>query len=365
MAFLNNASTGPYPECTVRAMAEYNARRAEPWLVGQHDQFSQLDRGRDFVARMIGASPDEIALSVNTSFGLNLAARSLPLKPGDIVITSDREYPSNIYPWMALEKARGVHLERIPCVNRLIDEDALVAALDRPGVRVLVLSWVSFETGTRIDLERLGRECKARGIYFVVDAIQGIGAAPIDVSRVDIDILSCGAQKWLLSPWGTGFTYVRRELIQQLEPSVVSWMAVRDSDDFTRMLDYNCTWRDDARRYELVTLPYQDFAGMNASLELFFEVGLETIYARVRELVAQIADWTLARDDMRLLTPNDPSRRAGIAAVAPPDPVEASTRLTLAGVSHSLREGALRLAPHWFTPDSQIEYALDVLSRRA
>lgn len=365
IAFLNNASTGPYPECTVRVLNDYNSRRAEPWLVGQYDQFSQLDRGRDLVARMIGASTDEIALTVNTSFGLNIAARALPLEPGDVVITSDREFPSNIYPWMALERARGVHFQRIPCVDRLVDEEGVIAALDRPRVRVLVLSWVSFESGVRIDLERLGRACKERGIFFVVDAIQGVGATPLDVSSLDIDILSCGAQKWLLSPWGTGFTYVRRELIQRLEPVDVSWMAVRNSEDFTRMLDYDFTWREDARRFELVTLPYQDFAGMNASLELFFEVGLETVYARIRELVARIADWAQERDDVRLLTPNDPARRAGIAAVAPADPVEASARLTAAGVAHSLREGALRLAPHWFTPDAHIEYALDVLSQRS
>lgn len=364
IAFLNSASTGPLPECAVKALGDFNARRAEPWRISQHDQFSELDRSRELVARLVGATAQEIALSVNTSYGLNLAARALPLDAGDVVITSDREYPSNIYPWMALEKARGVHFERIPCVGRLVDEDALVAALDRPRVRVLVISWVSFATGVRVDLARLGRECHKRGIYFVVDAIQGVGAAPINLASLDIDILSCGAQKWLLSPWGSGFTYVRRELIQRLDPVDVSWLAVRNSDDFTRMLDYDCTWRDDARRYEVITLPFQDFVGMNASLELFFEVGLETVYARVAEHVARIEAWCASRGDMEFVTPPDPARRAGIAAVAPPNPVEASARLQAAGVAHSLREGAIRLSPHWFTPDAHVDVALEVLGSR-
>ena len=118
---------------------------------------------------------------VNTSYGLNLAARALPFERGDVVITSDREYPSNIYPWMELEAARGVKLERVPCAGVLPDEEAILAALDKPRVRALVLSWVSFATGYRIDVARIGRACRERGIWFVVDAIQGVGAAPLDV----------------------------------------------------------------------------------------------------------------------------------------------------------------------------------------
>ncbi|MEO7965150.1 MAG: aminotransferase class V-fold PLP-dependent enzyme, partial [Gemmatimonadaceae bacterium] len=344
-------------------LADFNDLRAEPWRVSQERQFSELARSRELIARLVGASTEEIALTVNTSFGLNLAARALPLEPGDLVITSDREYPSNVYPWMALEKARGVRFERVPCAGVVVDEDALVAALDRRRVRVLVISWVSFATGVRVDLARLGRECRKRDIFFVVDAIQGVGATPLDLSKLDVDILSCGGQKWLLSPWGSGFTYVRRELVRALDPVDVSWMAVRDSDDFTRMLEYDCTWRDDARRFELISLPFQDFAGMNASLALFFEVGLDAAFARVREHVTRIVDWTHSRHDMGLLTPEDTARRAGIAAVVPPDPVAASARLHAAGVAHSLREGAIRLSPHWFTLDEHVDQALALLGQ--
>ena len=365
IAYLNSASTGPLPECAVRALAEFNGMRAEPWRVTQEMQFTQLDRGRAQIARLVGASPSEIALTVNTSYGLNLAARALPLRAGDVVITSDREFPSNVYPWMALERARGVRFERVPCAGRLADEEAIVAALDRPRVKTLVISWVSFETGARLDLARLGRECRARDIYLVVDAIQGVGATPLDLASLDVDILACGAQKWLLSPWGTGFVYVRRGLIPELEPVDVSWMAVRDSDDFTRMLEYDFTWRDDARRYEVVTLPYQDFAGMNASLALFFEVGVDAALARTAAHVGRIMAWARTRDDVRLLTPDSPARSAGIAAVIPADPPSASRRLTAAGVEHSLREGAIRLSPHWFTPASHVDRALEALEAAA
>jgi len=361
VAFLNNASTGPLPESSLRALAEFDALRAEPWRITQEFQFGTVARARELVARLIGASSAEIAMMSNTSYGLNLAARALPIVPGDVVLTSDREFPSNIYPWMALEEARGARFARIPCVDRLADEAAILTALDRPRVKVLVLSWVSFETGYALDLARLGRACAERGIFFVVDAIQGLGALPLDVSRLHIDVLACGGQKWLLSPWGTGFVYVRRDLIPTLRPVDVSWMAVRDSDDFTRLLDYDFEYRDDARRFEMVTLPFQEFAGLNAALSCFFEVGVDAACARVAEHSARIIDWASGRRDVRLVSSPDPARRSGIVALQPDDPERTSRALTQAGVIHSLREGAIRLSPHWFTPRAHVERALAAL----
>ena len=359
--YLNHASTGPLTASAQSAINSFTDLRAEPWLVSQEMQFSALDRARELSARLIGARVEDVALMVNTSYGLNLAARALPLAAGDIVVTSDREFPSNIYPWMALERSRGVTLRIVPCRDRLVDEEAILAALDAPGVRVLVLSWVSFETGARIDVERLGKACRARGIWFVLDAIQGIGAAPFNVADLPVDIVACGAQKWLLSPWGSGFVWIRPEVAERIEPVDVSWMAVRGSDDFTRLIDYDFTWRDDARRFEMVTLPYQDFAGMAASLAVMEEVGFERITSRTKELTTRIVDWATSHGDVRLVTPAEPSRRAGIVTVALPGAERASAALTERGVVHSLREGGIRLAPYFYSTDEEVEEALRIL----
>ena len=359
--FLNHASTGPLPQRAVDALHEFTALRAQPWRFTQELQFGTLAKARAGCARLIGADVSEIALMVNTSYGLNLAARALPFERGDVVITSDREYPSNIYPWMELEVARGVKLQRVPCDGMLPDEEAILAAIDQPRVRAVVLSWVSFATGFRIDVARIGRACRERGIWFVLDAIQGVGAIPLDVRAVDVDVVACGAQKWLLSPWGTGFVWLRPDLVQQLRPVDVSWMATRNSDDFTRLIDYDFTYRDDARRFEVITLPYQDFVGLNASLDLFLEVGLDEVYAHVHRLTTRIVGWALGTPTVRLVTPADPAHRGGIVAVAPPDPVAASERLASAGVTHSLREGAIRLSPHFYNTDEEIDSALALL----
>jgi selenocysteine lyase/cysteine desulfurase len=361
--FLNHASTGPLPQRAVRRIHELTALRAEPWRYTTEMQFGELANARVRCARLIGAEPREIALMVNTSYGLNLAARALPFERGDVVITSDREYPSNVYPWMELEAARGVQLVRIPCAGVLPDEEAILAALDRPRVRCVVLSWVSFATGYRIDIERIGRACRDRGIWFVLDAIQGVSAAPLDVRSAPVDVVACGAQKWLLAPWGSGFVWLRPDLVESLRPVEVSWMATRCSDDFTRLTDYDFTYRDDARKFEVITLPYQDFAGLNESLDLFFEVGLTAVYDRVERLAGRIVDWALGTTGVRLVTPAERERRAGIVAVAPRDPVAASERLTAAGVIHSLREGAIRLSPHFYNTDEEIDAALELLVR--
>ena len=359
--FLNHASTGPLPRRAVERIHELTALRAQPWRYTTEMQFDELANARVRCARLIGAESREIALTVNTSYGLNLAARALPFERGDIVITSDREYPSNIYPWMELEVARGVKLERIPCAGILPDEDAILAALDRPRVRCVVLSWVSFATGYRIDIERIGRACRERGIWFVLDAIQGVSATRLDVRTMPVDIVACGAQKWLLAPWGSGFVWLRPDLVDSLRPVDVSWMATRCSDDFTRLTDYDFTYRENARKFEVITLPYQDFAGLNEALDLFFEVGLETVYERVERLTGRIVDWALGTTDVRLVTPPERERRAGIVAVAPRDAKAASERLTRAGVVHSFREGAIRLSPHFYNTEDEIDAALALL----
>jgi selenocysteine lyase/cysteine desulfurase len=359
--YLNHASTGPLPQRALRALAEANKRRSEPWRLTLEHQFGVLAHTRDLIGRLIGASPSELAVMTNTSHGINVAARALPLKAGDVVLSVEREFPANVYPWMALARSRGVELCQLPCVDRLPNEDAILAGLEDDRVRVVALSWVGFESGAKIDLGRIGAACRARGIYFVVDAIQGLGADRLDVSTTPIDILACGAQKWLLGPWGTGFVYVRDGLLRQLEPQEVGWMAPRGTDDFSKMLEYDLTWRDDARRFEVVTLPYHDFEGMNASLELLHQVGPDVVVARVRALADHIVEWAQSRTDMKLVTPADPSRRAGIVSVMPPDAAAVCDRLTKAGVISSLREGAIRLSPHFYQTIDEIDAGLRLM----
>jgi selenocysteine lyase/cysteine desulfurase len=358
--YLNNASTGPIPVRTRAAVDAFSDARGAPYRLTDTMQMDILHRARARCAQLIGTRPSCIALMVNTTYGINLAARALPLRAGDTVVISDREFPANVYPWMMLAR-QGIQLRRVPCAGRLPDEDALIRALDEPGVRVLSVSWVSFATGYRMDLARLGAACRERGIYFVVDAIQGVGPLTLNVESLPIDVLACGGQKWLLSPWGAGFVYVREALVTQLEPQAVGWMAFRASEDFSRLVDYDPTLFEDARRFEVVTLPYQDVAGFVASLELILELGPRAVAAYAASLADRIVAWASGRPDVGLITPADPAHRAAIVSVLVNDAPGAAARLKRAGIVCALREGAIRLSPHCHNTAADVDRALEVL----
>ncbi len=357
--YLNNASVGPLPERTRKTLEEFNRRRSAPFQLPDRDIFASMAESRRLAAQLVGAQPEEIALSINTGFGLSLAARALPLRSGDVVLASDREFPANVYPWMLL-KDIGVTLELVPTTTEgWPDESRLLDRLRDPRVRVLAVSLVQFSNGYTVDLARLSAATRASGTYLVVDAIQAVGQMALDLRETPVDVLACGAQKWLLSPWGSGFVYVRRDLIRELNPSVTGWMAFEGTDDFTRLTQYNDTLRGDARRFELITLPYQDFAGMNASLGLILELGTERIAAHLRRLHIPVVAWA-ERSGVRVVSPKG-SHGSGILCVAPTNVGEAFRALKAARIICSLREGSIRLSPHAYNTAEEMERVVSVL----
>jgi selenocysteine lyase/cysteine desulfurase len=359
--YLDHAAIGPLPARTLATTEAYNRDRSMPWLLGHDTLFGVFDRSRTLAARLIGADSDEIALTTNTSYGLNLAARMLPLEAGDVVLISDQEFPANVYPWLML-KDKGVSLERVPVTAEgWPDEWRILERLDDPNVRVLAASLVQFHTGYRMDLDRLGERCRATGTILVVDAIQALGAMPFDVRETPVDILSCGAQKWLLSPWGSGFTYINRGWHEKLASPFAGWTAFEGTDDFTTITSYNDTWLPDARRFELITLPFQDFVGMNASLELLLELDPAAIFAHLRALHLPVLDWA-DRRGVRVTSPRD-QRGSGMVCVAMPDLDRAHAALKEAGISASVREGAVRLSPHCYNTVEEMERVVAVLDR--
>jgi selenocysteine lyase/cysteine desulfurase len=364
--YLNAAATGPLPARTAAELDRWTALRGKPWKIALDEQFDTLAKARRLCAGVIGADPEEIALTPNTSTGLNIAAQILPIERNKVIIGYDGEFPANVYPWMAIERrtagaARFEQMKLLP--NGLPDWESLPARLDLGDVSVVAISWVSFVSGDRADLETIGTMCRERGIWFVVDAIQGVGTTPLDVHKCKIDILACGAQKWLLSPWGSGFCYVRHDLVQNLEPRTVGWLAMRGSEDFSHILEYNLNYEDDARRFEVATIPYQDMAGMNASLELLGEIGLDVVSNTIHSLAGRLVAGISTIKNLSLMTPSDPNRRAGIVSFTVEDAEAVSKRLNDGGVSHSIRGGGvIRMAPHIYNTEQEIDRVLALLN---
>src|SRR5216117_1563110 len=358
--YLNNASIGPIPERTRRALDEFTAKRTAPHLLPDRELFAGLAAARLGLAQLINADPSEIALATNTSWGLNLAARALPLERGDVVLVSDKEFPANVYPWLLL-RDQGITVEMTRCTAQgWPDEEHLLERLRDRRVRVLAVSFVQFSNGYRADLKKLGAACRANGTYLVVDGIQGVGNSVLDLRETPVDILACGGQKWLLSPWGSGFVYVRKELIQTLEPAITGWMAFEGTDDFSRLTEYNPTFRADARRFEMITLPFQDFVGMTASLGLLLEIGVRDVAEVTRAAHEPVVRWA-QKNDVRISSPLDERHRSAILCIAPAKPVEAYHGMKRARVVCSLREGSIRLSPHCYNTLEEMEKVIEVL----
>ncbi len=258
-------------------------------------------------------------------------------------------------------RKRGIDVTLAPCTAEgWPDEEFLLSALRDPRVRVLAVSFVQFSNGYRADLKKLSAAARANGTYLVVDGIQGIGNSVLDVRETPIDILACGGQKWLLSPWGSGFVYVRKELIPQLEPAMPGWMAFEGTDDFSRLTEYNPNFRADARRFEMITLPFQDFYGFTQSVELLLEVGIAGIAEVTRSLHESLLRWADVTG-IRVVSPRDDRHRSAIICVAPMRAVEAYHAFKRAHVVCSLREGAIRLSPHFYNTAEEMERVIEVL----
>lgn len=366
---MNAASFGPLPRRSVDAVqrfldAHHRADRLDP-----HEFFAILDRARGLAARLVGGGADEIALANSTSYGLNLAARLVARRAAGggprRIVFSDREFPANAYPWLALERA-GLELARVPADERgCPDEAALMAELERGDVGAFSISYVQFSSGYRADLARFGEVCRRRGILFVVDGIQGVGVVPLDARAAGIDVLACGGQKWLCSPFGTGFVWLRRELMAQFEPELPGWLAFESNQEMDRLLEYGWDMVAEARRFELGTPGYHDFSGFCASAELLLDVGIDRVWSHIRAVQAPLLAWATQlaeqRDDAGLAGETAERHRSGIVCLRLPDPAAAHRALSDAGVACALREGVLRLAPHFYNTVAEMHRVVALL----
>lgn len=362
--YLNAASAGPLPERARRAVEAYNFRRSSIHDLRGDDFEPTLHRAREACARLVGAGADEIALVSNTSHGINVAAQCLTIEPGKRVIVSDREFPANVYPWLRLPREEGVRVDLIPTDERgFPDEARLHEELAKGDVAVLAISAVQYLSGYLADLPALGRAAREHGAWFVVDAIQALGCVPLDVKACEIDVLATGCQKWLCSPFGTGFLYVRRELVPHLEPKNVGWTAMQGTLDHADLLHYRYELWETARRFEVATQPWQDIAGMTESVNLLMETGIETIHAHVLSLQEPLIGW-LGERGIEIATDLRPEKRSGIFSFRPESPEQAFRALHKAGVKCVLREGLVRLSPHLYNTAEDIQAVIDVLSER-
>lgn len=359
--FLNAASWGLIPRSAAEAAADLTLRRNRGRGFQEEELGTIQRRCREAVATLLGVDPTEIALAPNTSFGVNLAAALVGRGEVGRVLVSEGEFPANVLPWKALE-AQGFSVEMVPTgPDGLPDEGELVRRLEAPDVRALAVSAVQYATGYHADLAKLGRTCHRRGKLFCVDAIQALGVMPIDARAIHADVLAAGGQKWLCAPWGSGFAYVRRELQERFDPPMVSWLALEGATRFGDAARYDLAWLPDARKFELATLGLQDYLGLARSVEIFLEMGVAQVRRHIQDVQEPLLGWVEAHPEVRLVTPREPERRAGIVSFVPPSVDRTMAALSHGGVVYAVRDGAVRLAPHFYNTRDEMEEVVSLL----
>jgi len=246
----------------------------------------------------------------------------------------------------------------------LPDEPGILERLTRGDVSVLAVSSVGFAHGYRADLEAMADACRTCGALLVVDAIQSLGAVPIDVRGLSIDVLATGGHKWLCGPFGTGFTYVRRELHERLVAPAVGWTSMAASADFSRLTDYRWEWVDGARRFEVATPPFAGLLGLAHAMELLMEVGIGEIERHVRALQDGVLGELLSMRSVDVVSSLDAERRSAILAFRTPDPAETVRALGSHGVVCAVREGMVRIAPHLYNTREDMDRMIAILARQ-
>ncbi len=314
-----------------------------------------LERYREHVAQFIGASGDEISFLRNTGDGANVVARGLDWQPGDEIVLCTNEFGANAMPWLALRESGAVIRFIDAPAERMTPE--LLAARMSPRTRVVALSWVSFADGYRHDLAALSAVVHAGGALFCVDAIQALGAFPLDVKREGIDALYAGGAKWLLAVPGVSFLYVAAALRERLRPRWRGWRDVADIWDF---LDYDQALAPDGARFEGGTLNYLGIAALDASLAVIAEAGTPAIARHVLALTDRLVAG-LSELGAEILSDRAPGRASGIVTflLEGVDPVELGRALGRDGIVTTFRQTGVRVSPHGHNTEAHIDALLE------
>lgn len=353
LIYLNHAAVAPLCRPAANAMKSL-ADDACRFGSLHYDEWMECYAGlRTAAAKLIGASAGEIAIVKNTSEGIATVALGLRWKPGDRVIAFKEEFPANYYPWLRLERL-GVELNWFSIYDPL---EKVAEAI--PGARLLAVSYVNYLSGFRVDLQTLGKICSQNGCFFFVDAIQGLGAFPLDVKACHIDALAADGHKWMLGPEGNGILYVRQKWLDAIEPVEFGWTNPAQYADYSSR---DMTLRSDAGRYECGTLNTIGCFGHRAALEFLLEVGVENIAVTVDARAQQIEDGVRARGYGVMVKR---TRRTGSGIVSFQHPTLGShavvSGLKRHRVSAASRQGWVRVSPHFYISPEEIETALGAL----
>ncbi len=360
-AYFDHAAVAPLPLPAEQAIQSWLRSAVQAGDTDWPNWNRRLETFRDSIAGAIHASPSEIALVPNTTSGLSLLAEGYPWEEGDNVVTLENEFPSNLYPWLHLA-SRGVSTRQVPVPDGYVDLDKVASACDN-RTRIVSLSWVGYASGWRIDVSRASQIAHECGALFCLDAIQGLGLFPLDVESDGVDFLAADGHKWLLGPEGAGVCFVREGLLDQLRPVGVGWNSVQSRYDFAKP---NLVLRESAARFESGSANMIGYHGLAASFDLLTEFGLDASRTWIGDRITALADQIA--DRVETLGGTIPYRRevghkSGIVTVTFPrsDPAQIRAACLEKKIVVSCRGGGIRVAPHVYNNEADIDRFIEVV----
>ena len=365
--YFNHAAVAPLAEPVRAAMQEFEADASAHGSAHFEAWLQRRERARSRAARLIGARPDDVAFTTSTSQGLALVAEGLDWRAGDEIVVVQDDFPANQIPWFR-QARHGVKLVVVPRRDGRLPAADILSRVT-PATRVVAVPSALYDNGFRLDLAALGAGLADHKAWLVVDAIQTLGAFPLDAEALGIDALSADSHKWMLGLEGIGLFWCRPELRARLDTPFISWMSLAEPFAPYRP---DAALRPDARRYEWASLPTVGLFAVDACLEMLHRAGVEAIAARILELTDRLA-LGLERRGWRLASPRPPhaeappAERSGIVTARPPsgEPVleagAAVAALAERGVSVTPRGAGVRFSPHGWNTTDEVDALLDRL----
>ncbi|MCG2590199.1 aminotransferase class V-fold PLP-dependent enzyme [Rhodohalobacter sulfatireducens] len=359
--YLNHAAISPMSDRVKHAIEQFLADRNS----GNIDNFEKwmelTQETRDLISELIGTqNSDHITFMGNTSDALSAVAKGIDWNKGDEIILNTMEFPSNIQPFRILENlgVKMVYLEPDEAgrITPEIIENAITSK-----TKMVSISFVQYLNGFRADLKSIGEICKANGIYFVVDGIQGLGAMPLSVQDCNIDALASGCHKWLMSPMGISFLYLSEKLSNNMKPYKTGWLSVEEPWE---MSEFNKAWLPVSQHLETGTYNLLGIVGLHASLKYLLEIGIEAVQFEILKhsnfLISKLSN----KEDVVLLTPNSPHEHAGIVTFKRKGEKSAEkivNDLISRKITISARKGFIRISPHYYNTEEELQTALEAI----
>ncbi len=354
VANLNNAGEGTPPVLAIDAMTAYLKDKVEG-NVSLKDIITMLDDVKVKLSQLMGGRPLDYAFMPNTTEAINAAAHAITYPPGSNVVLCDLEFPANYIPWQNLRQFNDVDVRVVHNVNGQVPVDAYAEKVDA-NTRAVAVSHVQFCNGYKSDIPALARLAHEHDAYLVVDVIQSAGVIDFDVDKMGADFIAGQATKWLLGPIGAGFLYVKPALQQEMSPRYAGWWSVEDVENFSfkdRQL------APDARKFQVGTPAMVCYYGLRAALGVLLQVPGADRQARAEGIARYLRK---RLDEARVTHVDFPDeRRSPIVACEPPDVNGAFKRLIKQRILCSVRESRLRVSPHFYNSQEEIDRLLDVL----